>query len=164
MRLWRLARAKYPPFDGRGALHVSSRWHRADGILRLVYTSEALSLAALELLVHTEPDLAPDDLQASALDLPDGFNIREVDPSELPPDWAAEPAPPSLQEIGTEWLRTADTPLLRVPSAVIPEERNVLINVMHPDIASRLTPTTQRAFSFDSRLWKTTAARTGEVL
>jgi RES domain-containing protein len=158
MRLWRLARAKYPPFDGAGALRFSSRWHRADGVLRLVYTSEALSLAALELLVHTEPDLAPADLLATAVDLPDGLAIRELSPAELPAGWAAEPAPPSLQVIGTDWLRSGVTPLLRVPSAIIPEEWNVLINVAHPVVASSLVPAAQRPFSFDSRLWKTAAS------
>ncbi len=146
MRLWRIARAAYDPLDGEGARRFGGRWSSSGA--SVVYLAEHLSLAALEVLVHTDPDLLPRDLAAFEIELPDSLPVLEVDPAVLPPDWAAVPMHPGCREIGDRWLAEARTPLLAVPSAVIPEERNFLLAPAHTDV--RLVR--QRRFAFDARL------------
>ena len=110
-----------------------------------------LALAALELLVHIDPDLAPTDLVAIPTIVPESTHIEEITLAELPPNWRSTPAPEALQEIGTMWVRRASSLVLRVPSAVIPEEHNYLMNPAHADQV-RLKAGRPQPFSFDPRL------------
>jgi RES domain-containing protein len=154
MRLWRLTDGRHPPFDGGGALRTSARWHTANGVRRVVYTAETLSLAVLESLVRVDPDDFPNNYTAYRLDLPETLAIREIDIAELPDDWRGIPAPASLRALGSAWLDSRAEPLLLVPSAIIPEERNILLNPDHPALGGLLAPTLTRPFQFDPRLWK----------
>jgi RES domain-containing protein len=118
-----------------------------------VYCSRLLSLAALEFLVHLNPRLAPDDLTAFGIDLPDDVGERLAE-AELPAGWGRRVA--ATRGIGDRWLTAARSPLLIVPSAVlpaalVPDEVNVLINPAHPGGAA-FRVAEQRAFSFDLRL------------
>ena len=117
----------------------------------MVYTSSALSLAALELLVHTDPDLVPDDLQVSEIDVPGSLAAGVLDLATLPPDWRAVPNHPACRAVGDDWVRRRDQVLLGVPSAIVPEELNYLINPAHPE-AARIQIVRVRAFAFDKRL------------
>jgi RES domain-containing protein len=156
MRLWRLQPSRHP-VDGVGASLFDGRWHFASSDVRILYASESLALAALEVLVNTGPEEVPGDLTAYLLELPDELTATEMFPELLPPGWDAVPPRTTSQEVGMDWLRTAKTPLLRVPSVIVPEERNVLLNLVHPALA-KVVPNRHRPFSFDSRLWRTTAA------
>jgi RES domain-containing protein len=118
----------------------------------VVYTSGAASLAALEFLVHLVPDQAPDDLVLIEADVPEGLRLTTLEQSDLPVDWRGYPAPATLAARGAEWLRQAQTAVLRVPSVVVPQEWNYLLNPAHPDF-TRVTVATPEAFSFDPRLW-----------
>jgi RES domain-containing protein len=117
----------------------------------MVYTSGTLSLAALEYLVHVDKEDAPEDLCALSADIPDDVRLRIVGLSELPSDWRAYPAPEKLADLGWDWLQSLETAVLVVPSAVIPEEKNYLINPMHRE-ASRITTVQKAPFSFDPRV------------
>jgi len=99
----------------------------------VVYTSEALSLAALELLVHLASDDLPGDLVAIPADIPDAVASHEIETTQLPADWRAFPAPEALVAMGTRWAEERRTAVLAVPSAVIPVEGNVILNPFHPD-------------------------------
>jgi RES domain-containing protein len=70
MRLWRLARKAFAkePLSGEGGLYASGRWHSAPRLV--VYASESLALASLEVLVHFDPDLSPRDLVALEIEVP----------------------------------------------------------------------------------------------
>lgn len=149
MRLWRIARAAYEPLDGEGARRVGGRWNEPG--LPVVYASEHLSLAALELLVHVDPDLVPDDLHAFEVDVPDGASVESVGPAELPDDWRLVPDHPRCREIGAAWIGAGAALLLRVPSVIVPEERNVLLNPAHP-AAKDIRIAGSRPFGFDPRL------------
>ena len=115
-----------------------------------MYTSPTLSLATLELLAHIDPDLVPDDLAAYEIDVPDDLDREAVDPSGLPAKWR-EPENPQCKVIGDLWISEAPVPLLQVPSVIIPEEYNILINPSHPD-AARVAIANEREFVFDARL------------
>lgn len=119
----------------------------------MVYTSEALSLATLELFVHIGPEVAPKGLVALSIEVPDDLPRTEWSVSDLPRHWRSYPAPARLQALGSEWLRSGRTALLFVPSAVVPEERNVLVNPRHED-ARTLVLGEARPFAFDPRMWK----------
>lgn len=138
-------------FDGEGARLYGGRWNPPG--IAVVYASTALSLAALEVLVHVDPDTAPRDLVALRAELPAGTAVSRLVPSDLPAGWRAYPAPAALQALGAAWVRAGATVALRVPSAVVPREDNLLLNPAHPAMA-KLRIAAPEPFSFDPRLWK----------
>lgn len=152
MRVWRIASAAHAAFDGEGARRHGSRWTPKG--LPAVFTSATLSLAALERFVNTDPDLEPDDLVASAVDIEPSVAVGTVVLADLPPDWRVYPPPPALTEVGERWLRALASVVLSVPSAVIPSEHNFILNPAHPDFA-KLTIHPSEPFSFDPRMRKT---------
>lgn len=121
----------------------------------MIYASESLSLAALELLVHLEPSEVPNDLLSIEIELPDEPAIGAVaDPGRFEDlDWRATPAPGWQAELGEAWLEDGTFLWLAVPSAVVPEERNVLINPAHREFR-RVRVRSEREFAFDLRLLK----------
>jgi RES domain-containing protein len=149
MRVWRLARRVYSALDGEGARRAGGRWN-SPGV-PVVYTSSALSLAVLELLAHTDPDLLPNDLYAFEIEVPGSLTPRLLDVSTLPSNWRQIPNHPACRAIGDDWLKARSHALLGVPSAVIPEELNYLINPAHPD-TGRIKVVRSRPFSLDQRL------------
>jgi RES domain-containing protein len=151
MQLWRICRRQFArqPLSGRGGLASSGRWHTAPRLV--VYASESLALASLELLVHLDPDLLPADLVALLLDVPEAVSMRSITVPELPRSWRRTPAPRALQRLGDAWLDNQETTLLRVPSAIVPTEFNFLLNPQHPD-SRRITVARRISFALDSRL------------
>lgn len=120
--------------------------------MRVVYTSASISLAALEALVHVDPAEAPEDLVVIPVDIPDDMGVTEVTPRMLTTGWRSTPGPPRLQQLGLQWVRPGKTAVLSVPSVVVPEERNYLMNPAHPDFA-RIRRGKPKAFAIDSRLY-----------
>jgi len=148
VRVWRIARRQYQALDGEGARLNGGRWNPAG--IPVVYTSQSLSLAALELLVHVEPLLAPIDLVASEIDVPetDGLGAR-VTVGQFPPgNWRDYPAQEWQAELGTMWVADAAFLWLAVPSAIVPQEYNVLLNPRHAAMA-RVKVVSTRPFAFD---------------
>jgi RES domain-containing protein len=117
----------------------------------MVYTSATLSLAALEYLVNVGIEEAPLDLVSISADVPAAVSRRELGIGDLPANWRTYPAPGKLAAIGSAWAASLESALLIVPSAVIPEERNWLVNPRHPD-AARITIEKKTAFLLDPRL------------
>lgn len=152
MKVWRLCRARHAAtaFDGEGARLFGGRWNEKG--VPAVYTSATLSLAALEVLVHHRVPIPPHEFTAIGCEIPDDLKINVIDLQSLPQDWQADPAPRRLRELGSEWARGLRSLVLAVPSALIPQESNYLINPMHKDFAW-LKPGPPVAFPFDARLW-----------
>ncbi len=153
MELWRLCRAKHEAtaFSGMGAERAGGRWKHKG--YPMVYASEHLSLAVLEMLVHVSAQTAPGDLISIRASLPDTVPVTELLESALPLNWKAVPAPAELQDIGTAWLKKGRTAVLVVPSAVTPRERNLLLNPKHPDMRF-LQPDSGQPFHFDPRVFE----------
>ena len=149
MRVFRLS--PYPDWDGRGGLLVGGRWHHRGTVV--VYTSSTLSLALIELLVNLDPSAVPTGLRARAGDIPDTLAVERVDPKTLPRGWRKYPAPAALADRGTAWARRRATAVLAVPSAVVPQEWNYLLNPLHPDFG-RVTLLAPEPFTIDPRMWK----------
>jgi RES domain-containing protein len=149
MRVWRIARNVYPPLDGEGARRNGARWNSAGR--PVVYTAGSLALAIVELLVHTDPDIIPRDLFAYEIEIPDSCSTRRISAANLPGGWDAHNDLQSCQTVGDTWLASGTECVLAVPSAIVPEEENFLINPRHP-AAAAIQVISSRPFSFDPRL------------
>lgn len=88
-----------------------------------------------------------------AVDIPDQSKIFSPTASELPSGWDELPTSVSAQALGRRWLERGEALAMRVPSAVLPEESNVILNPRHPDF-EHVTLTVVRPFSFDQRMFK----------
>lgn len=151
MRVWRICLRRYRVFDGQGARHYGGRWNHAG--TPIVYTSGSLSLAALELFVYVDIDMAPTRLAAIAADIPEDLETETIDAGKLPKNWRTYPAPEALKNLGTAWAARRTSAILAIPSAVIPEEHNYLLNPRHSDF-SQIHVHEPIPFRFDPRMWK----------
>ena len=150
MFVWRICAVKYrdTAFSGIGGLYVSGRWHERGH--KIVYTAENLSLASLEVFVHLESNFVK--LVAIKAKIPQKLKIEELTLDSLPSDWQEPRCYPKLQRIGKDWLLSRRTPILKVPSAIVPVEFNYLFNPEHPDF--ELITKVAIEFKFDRRMWK----------
>jgi RES domain-containing protein len=148
MRLWRIARQPYcKDRAGTGSKLYGGRWTPVGA--PAIYAAGSIALAALEVLVQART--APPDLVLVAIDIPDGAGVIEPERKDLPEDWASPLPSETCQAWGKKWLDAGKTLALPVPSVIIPEETNYLINVAHPRMKDvHLMPL--RAFVFDLRL------------
>jgi RES domain-containing protein len=131
MILWRIS--NYADLAGVGGLRAGGRWHFAGQ--PIVYLAEHPALALLEILVHLEVgslDQLPRSYQLLRLEVDESITVAEIGIATLPDDWKADCN--WTQNAGTEWLCGGSTPLLKVPSAVVPFASNYLLNPAHPDV------------------------------
>lgn len=152
MILWRITKRAYSatPLDGEGSRRFGSRWNHPG--VRIASTSATLSLAVLEYIVHVDPDVLPADLVSVNVIVPQTIVPKVLDVSALPRNWRDYPAPENLADVGDAWQRRGESLLLRIPSAIVPEEDNILVNPEHPDF-SRVRVGEVKAFAFDPRLF-----------
>jgi RES domain-containing protein len=149
VRLYRICRAAHRDLDGEGARLYGGRWNSPGH--PIVYTSTSLALAALEYLIHVDPEDVPGDLVALTIEVPDDLDVEMVDAASLPAGWERVPEPVACKDLGDAWVRRGETLALRVPPAPVPEEMNVLLNPRHP-AARRVRVVAERRFFFDPRL------------
>lgn len=118
-----------------------------------MYAGSTIEICALEKFVHLGGAAHP-PLVIVSIDVPDGKDLY-VQPAfaDLPADWADLPSPPSAQEFGRQWLDAGKQLVMLLPSAVIPETANALINPKHPAYAN-ISLTIVRDFTFDARMFK----------
>lgn len=154
MRLWRLSRFREPgrTFSGDGARAFPGRWNELG--TRAVYASEHLALAVLELLVHMTPTQMRVLHHAFPVDVPDDL-VETLSGAELPADWDAADSPPSTQALGSAWATSGRSLALVVPSAVLPVERNAVLNPAHVRF-DEVKIGAPQPYSFDPRLLKVT--------
>ena len=133
MKVFRIAKTQnINDLSGIGARIYGGRWnHKGTGI---IYTSESISLATVEYLVHVPLSIAPTDLSLATLLIPDEITPKKITITDLPGNWREYPAPSRLAESGTNWAKANESLLLRVPSVVVEHEFNILINPLHPDM------------------------------
>ena len=128
---------------------MGGRWNPKG--VPVVYTASSLALAVLELLVHVDIDLLPDDLLSCAIDVPKNLPIERLEISTLPSGWRNHPAPEALQDIGVNWVHRQASAVLAVSSAMIPNEYSFLLNPAHPDF-SQIRWQAPTPFYLDPRL------------
>lgn len=147
MRVWRLSQARYAPgLDGRGARLVGGRWNSPG--LAAVYCAGSPALAVLEVFVNLPDELRQTGLlppyRIIALDLPGDADLSTVD--------AAVVASVDQRAAGDAWLASRLSLGLRVPSVIVPQEHNVVLNPAHPDMAA-VSVALDEPFRFDTRLF-----------
>jgi RES domain-containing protein len=149
LRAWRIAKERFAlDRSGAGGLADHGRWH-IQGV-PVIYAGLTVAICAFEKLVHTGP-LLPKDLLLVSLTLPDEPGLYEtVDVGGLP-GWDATPPGLMSMDFGTRFLRAGRALGLIVPSAVVPEARNLVINPLHRRFAD-VALTIERPFVFDPRL------------
>ena len=149
---WRLVRPKHgnrlDAFSGEGSRLFGGRWN-APGV-RVVYVSSSLSLAALETLVHADRRRFERDYVSFKLTLPEAL-VLELRDDDLPEDWQARAVSEGARRVGNAWLAAQASVAMSVPSVIVPEERNYLLNPAHPRF-SELDIEEPLPFRFDARL------------
>ena len=153
MKVFRIDREKYLSTTLKGigaALSEGFRWNSAN--TNLVYTAESRALATLEIAVHL--DLTSDLPTARfyvELFIPDEIEILDLPLESLPEGWDSKPPLLETQYIGDDFVLQNQALVLRVPSSIIPQEYNYLINPHHPEI-KKITIISTEKLVFDHRL------------
>lgn len=149
MFLWRIS--NHSTLDGKGGLVASSRWHTEGR--PIVYFAESPAGALTEVLVHLELDAAdlPKKYKLLKAQVAENVNIRTTETSELQKSWRESVE--VTRTVGDAWLAAAETALLRVPSVIVPETYNVLLNPKHPD-ATKVKVLWAREYPWDRRLFQ----------
>lgn len=150
MHAWRIAKRRYAlDRTGAGAAIKGGRWNSAN--VAAIYAGLTVEIAAFEKLVHTGTVL-PMDLVVVRIDLPDDAGLYEGPRLEdLPLGWSDLPSSPAAAAFGDTFLAKGDCLGLIVPSAIIPEASNILINPGHSRM-SGVAMEILRGFTFDPRL------------
>jgi len=148
--LYRISRTKYAKdLSGEGARLAGGRWNHKG--TPMIYTAASRSLAALEALVHMSQADFLIKRKIVLIEIPETIVPQTIDKSALPKNWRRYPPPFKLADIGTQWAVSMKNLLLQVPSAVVPDEFNILINPAHPDM-KHVTVAEIEDFNFDKRL------------
>ncbi|PZX10092.1 RES domain-containing protein [Breznakibacter xylanolyticus] len=160
MRVIRDEREKYLNTTLKGigsALTKGYRWNSLHTYL--VYTAESRSLAMLEVSVHLDlsEDL-PNDRYFVEIDIPDELIMLELRIEDLPKHWDSKPPILATQFIGDDFVNGKNSVVLKVPSSIVPQEYNYLINPNHPD-AAKINVISITPFKFADR-WQYTKSKT----
>lgn len=152
MLVYRISKAIYAhDLTGTGAKIYGGRWN-SKGI-PVVYTAESRSLAVLELLAHIQYPSIPADLIMSTLTIPDKIKITSVLLDTLPTNWDHFPYNPYTQQIGNNWFKEMKSAILQVPSAIVKNDHNYLLNPVQRDFGD-IKIINQEPFQIDNRiLW-----------
>ena len=151
MQVWRLFpdRFRSTAFTGIGGLYAASRWNHLG--TAMVYTATSRALAALEFFVNLEPNEAPDDLLVAEASVPEAF-IESLDMGLLPPRWR-ELNNETCRDLGSNWAASGRSLALRVPSAVVEGDWNVVLNPKQPEFGKvRIAAT--KPFRYDERMFR----------
>lgn len=131
MIVYRIGKTKFSnDLTGEGARLFGGRWNQAG--TACMYTSENRALAVLEYTVNVNIDDIPRALSITEIEIPD-TGIQELNISDLPGNWTEVPSPSSTKDFGTNLLKTSATGIIKIPSSIIPQEYNFILNPLHID-------------------------------
>jgi RES domain-containing protein len=149
MTIYRLATEIYKnDLSGNGAKLFGGRWNSAG--MPALYTTENISLAVLEILIRATMDTIPLTYHLIKIDIPDNTQLLSVTCTKLKKEWKDDLA--YTQWMGDEFIKSNEILLLKVPSAVVDEENNFIINPKHGDF-KKVKITAVKKFTFDKRLF-----------
>ena len=148
MKVYRISKCNYiDDLSGTGAAMYGGRWH-SKGIY-VLYTAASPSLALLESVVHIS-NIQVNGYCMVCLDVPDN-SIKKITMAQLPDNWFINPAPDALQSVGNAFIKAAKFLALQLPSAIMPEESNYLLNPSHP-LFKKIKVLYKRTVPVDERL------------
>ena len=149
MIVYRLSSGEFKnDLSGTGAKLFGGRWNSTG--LKALYTTEHISLAVLEILVHVKSYRQPTDYHLITIEIPETAEIITIDHDKLKRNWKDDLT--HGQYIGDEFLIANQSLVLKVPSAIVEQENNFLINPAHPD-AEKIKIRSSKIFMFDKRLY-----------
>ena len=149
LTVWRIVNRRHikTAFTGEGARLYGGRWNSPG--TPMVYAAQSQSLAILEMLVHLDSSELLKKYILFGVEI-DEAQITSVDRFSLPKGWQADPVPTSVQAVGDHWAASLNSAVFSVPSALVPDESNFLLNPLHPDFL-KLKIQRPLAFQFDAR-------------
>lgn len=148
MLVYRISSAKYiGDLSGNGSKLYGGRWN--DKGTSMVYFASTRAMAVLELLVHLAPDDLVKDYVLAVFDVPDD-KILAVKIAELPENWQETENANYLRKLGKKFIDDCKCLLMKIPSALVDEENNFVMNPLHKD-ANKVKLISQRVFNFDRR-------------
>ncbi|GAB3978140.1 RES family NAD+ phosphorylase [Spirosoma terrae] len=147
MLVYRITKAVYA--DRLVASGGAARWNSRGQFV--LYTAATRALACLENVVHRSGEGLQETFRVMVIDVLDAIFVETITLDTLPADWFDFNQYDSCQRLGSEWLRSGRSAVLRVPSAIIPNEWNYLLNPAHPDFP-RIQLIRTEPFLFDPRI------------
>ncbi|MCB0819612.1 MAG: RES family NAD+ phosphorylase [Bacteroidetes bacterium] len=149
MDLFKIAEAKFA--FSLNASGKANRWNKPGEFV--IYASQSRALATLEMVARRSMIMPGKlDYKMMVIQVEDSASVQEISQAQLPASWNALSKYPTLQELGSGWYQSQNTLLLKVPSAIIPEEFNFVINTLHPEFESRLKLIQTSDYFWDQRL------------
>jgi RES domain-containing protein len=149
MIVYRLAIDMYKEdLSGTGAKLVGGRWNNTGHAV--LYTTENISLAVLEILVRADAENIPLNYHLLKITIPDDHKAITITKSKLKAGWKDDLG--LTQWLGTEFIKAGESLLLKVPSAIVDEEHNFILNPKHPQFKT-VKITSTKKFHFDKRLF-----------
>ena len=151
MIIYRIGNAAYAKdLTGNGAKLNGGRWNNIS--VPCVYTAESRALAILEYSVNVPLSAILRALAMTTIDAGRAV-IQELSAADLPGDWRVSPAPASVKDLGSKLLKKMEAAIIKVPSIIIPEEFNYILNPSHPD-AKQFRIVGVKVFVYDIRIKK----------
>lgn len=151
MKLYRIVKTKHlsSAWSGFGAEQYGGRWNHPG--YSAIYVATSISLAMIEMLVHLQKSQLLNSYTLLSLEIPDQ-QIAQLDTSSLSNNWKSYPAPDETMDIGDSWLESYSSVGLLVPSVIVPQEYNALLNPRHHELITYLQAVKTEPLNFDQRL------------
>ncbi len=151
MIIYRLASGDYiQDLSGTGSKLYGGRWNMVG--FHAIYSTENISLAILEILVHIKTYRRPLDYHLLTISVPDSIKPVTISADKLKKNWKDDLS--YSQFMGSEFLKEQQSLVLKVPSAIVEQENNIILNPKHSD-ASKIKIVSTQLFEFDKRLYLT---------
>lgn len=152
MIVYRLCKKQYATdLSGRGSEINGGRWNGKG--LAALYTSASRALCTIEIVVHIPAGIIPKDYCMVAIEFPDDVSVKIIPLKDLPHTWNNNPINVHTQRIGNTFISSKKDMVLKVPSAIVKDEWNYIINPQHKDF-QKIKILEIEPFTFDTRLFK----------
>ena len=148
MEVFKICSEKYS--HSLNASGASNRWNKKDEYI--IYTGSSRSLSTLETVVHRSAINLSNPYKLVIIAIKDNTFIKEISVTDLPKNWKTIEAYVELQEIGSKWYNSLESLILKVPSVIISQEYNYIINTKHPLFATNVILQSVENFDWDKRL------------
>jgi RES domain-containing protein len=148
MEVFKICKEKYS--NALNASGVPNRWNKKDEFV--IYTGSSRSLSTLETVVHRSAINISSPYKLLKISIDEKTIIQEIKRAELPSNWMTIEGYIALQEIGSNWYKSLETLVLKVPSSIIPQEYNYIINTKHPLFTTHIKLESIEDFTWDKRL------------
>ena len=149
MEVFKICREKYS--HSLNASGASNRWNKKDEFV--IYAGRSRSLSTLEMVAHRSYINISNQYKLLINLITDESLIKEIEIKDLPENWKSIEAYVELQEIGSQWYRSNESLVLKVPSSIIPQEHNYIINTKHPSFTTHIILKDVDDFVWDNRLF-----------